>query len=110
MVLGGQASPSGHTLSTIAFSISAVLCVARIWPRAGTLAIALAVLWTDLLAISRYVLGVHWPSDARAAMCLGAFIPLLISVAKYRRHPSAGARGRLSDGCPPGATQTSLRG
>ena len=78
----GSSFPSGHTLSTAALSTAAALCVARIWPRAGTLAMALAVLWTGLVAISRLVLGVHWPSDVLAAACLGAFIPLLISLAK----------------------------
>ena len=78
----GSSFPSGHTLSTAAFSTACALCVARIWPRAGNLAMALAVLWTGLVAISRLVLGVHWPSDVLAAMCLGAFIPLLISVVK----------------------------
>ena len=77
----GSSFPSGHTLSTAAFATAAALCVARIWPRAGTLAMVLAVLWTGLVAVSRLVLGVHWPSDVLAAMCLGAFIPLLISVA-----------------------------
>ncbi len=77
----GSSFPSGHTLSTAAFTTAAALCVARIWPRAGTLAMTLAVLWTGLVAVSRLVLGVHWPSDVVAAMCLGAFIPLLISVA-----------------------------
>ena len=76
----GSSFPSGHTLSTAAFATAAALCVARIWPRAGTLAMALAVLWTGLVAVSRLVLGVHWPSDVLAAICLGAFIPLLISV------------------------------
>ncbi len=77
----GSSFPSGHTLSTAAFSTAAALCVARIWPRGGSLAMVLAVLWTGLVAVSRLVLGVHWPSDVLAAMCLGAFIPLLISVA-----------------------------
>ena len=76
----GSSFPSGHTLSTAAFTTAAALAVARIWPRAGTLAMMLAVLWTGLVAVSRLVLGVHWPSDVLAAMCLGAFIPLLISV------------------------------
>ncbi len=87
----GSSFPSGHTLSTAAFATAAAVCVARIWPRAGALAMALAVLWTGLVAVSRLVLGVHWPSDVLAAICLGAFIPLLISVANDLRHRSSGS-------------------
>lgn len=76
----GSSFPSGHTLSTAAFSTAAALCVAQLWPRAGSPAMVLAVIWTGLVAVSRLVLGVHWPSDVLAAVCLGAFIPLLISV------------------------------
>ena len=90
----GSSFPSGHTLSTAAFATAAALCVARIWPRAGSRAMALAVLWAGLVAISRLVLGVHWPSDVLAAMCLGAFIPLLISVANDLRRRSSDARQR----------------
>ncbi len=88
----GSSFPSGHTLSTAAFSTAAALCVARIWPRAGTPAMTLAVVWTGLVAVSRLVLGVHWPSDVLAAICLGAFVPLLISVANdlSHRHPGSG--------------------
>ena len=77
----GSSFPSGHTLNTAGFSIAAALAVARIWPRAGNAAMALALLWTSLVALSRLVLGLHWPSDVLAAICLGAFIPLLIGVA-----------------------------
>lgn len=77
----GSSFPSGHTLSTAALATAAALCITRIWPRAGGLAMMLAVLWTGLVAISRLVLGVHWPSDVLAAFCLGAFIPLSISIA-----------------------------
>ena len=77
----GSSFPSGHTLATAAFAAAAALCVARIWPRAGSLAMAVGVLWTSLVAMSRLVLGVHWPSDVLVAMCLGFFIPLTISVA-----------------------------
>ncbi|MBT9466281.1 phosphatase PAP2 family protein [Hydrogenophaga sp.] len=76
----GSSFPSGHTLSTAAFSTAAALCAARIWPRTATLAMALAVLWTGLIAVSRLILGVHWPSDVLAAICFGAVIPLLINV------------------------------
>ena len=90
----GSSFPSGHTLSTAAFATAAALCVARIWPRAGTLAMALAVLWTGAVALSRLVLGVHWPSDVLAAMCLGGLIPLLISVADDLRFRPSEAQAR----------------
>ena len=90
----GSSFPSGHTLSTAAFATAAALCVARIWPRAGSPAMALAVLWTGLVGVSRLVLGVHWPSDVLAAMCLGAFIPLLISMAEDLHRRSSDVQHR----------------
>jgi undecaprenyl-diphosphatase len=77
----GSSFPSGHTLSTAAFATATALCVARLWPRSATLASALAFVWTALVALSRLVLGVHWPSDVLAALCLGVFIPLALSMA-----------------------------
>ena len=88
---GGSSFPSGHTLSTAAFSTALALSVARIWPRAGGVAMALALLWTGLVAVSRLVLGVHWPSDVLAALCIGAFIALFISVAFDPSHQHAGS-------------------
>ena len=76
----GSSFPSGHTLSTAAFATAAALCLARIWPRRANLAMAVALLWAGLVALSRLVLGVHWPSDVLAALCLGVFIPLLLSL------------------------------
>ncbi len=77
----GSSFPSGHTLSTAAFSTAAALCMARIWPRSGTVGMSLALCWTGLVAVSRLVLGVHWPSDVLAAICMGSSIALTISVA-----------------------------
>ena len=87
----GSSFPSGHTLSSAAFLTAVALCVARIWPRAGTVAMVVAMVWTGLVALSRLVLGVHWPSDVLAALCMGAFIPLLISVAHDLRCRQAAA-------------------
>ena len=77
----GSSFPSGHTLSTAAFSTAAALCVAQLRPQSANLAMSLAMVWTGLVALSRLILGVHWPSDVLVAMCIGIFIPLLISVA-----------------------------
>lgn len=81
----GSSFPSGHTLGTAAFATAAALCLARIWPRSASLAITAALLWTVLVALSRLVLGVHWPTDVLAALCLGVFIPLGLSVV-FDRH------------------------
>ena len=92
----GSSFPSGHTLSSAAFLTAAALCVARIWPRAGQMAMVFAMLWAGLVALSRLILGLHWPSDVLAALCMGIFIPLLISVAhdlRYRQPRAGGAGG-----------------
>jgi undecaprenyl-diphosphatase len=77
----GSSFPSGHTLATAAFATAAALCLARFWPLSATPAMVAAVLWAVVVALSRLVLGVHWPSDVLAALCLGSFIALAFSVA-----------------------------
>jgi len=76
----GSSFPSGHTLSTAAFATAASLCLARIWPRSAGASMFAALLWSVLVAFSRLVLGVHWPSDVIAALCVGVFTPLFFSV------------------------------
>ncbi len=60
--------PSGHTLHAVAFSL--VACHYFSW-----LAVVLVPL-TVLIAISRVVLGLHYPSDVLAAVVLGAALYL----------------------------------
>ena len=76
----GSSFPSGHTLSTAAFATALTLIATRIWPLSRRVALPLAVLWISLMGLSRLVLGVHWPTDVLAAVCLGLFIPLAISL------------------------------
>lgn len=60
--------PSGHTLHAVAFSIVAV----AFYPILAWLLIP----FTLLVAISRVVLGLHYPSDVLAGAALGALIAL----------------------------------
>ena len=85
----GSSFPSGHTLSTAAFATAAALCVARLYPRWATSAMVGALWWSCAVALSRLVLGAHWPTDVLAALCLGVLIPLLFSAAFewYGRRP-----------------------
>jgi undecaprenyl-diphosphatase len=82
----GSSFPSGHTLVVAAFAIAAALCISRMWPAARGFAFSIALSWTLLVALSRLVLGVHWPTDVLAAACIGAFLPLVMSVALELHH------------------------
>lgn len=75
----GSSFPSGHTLAVAAFASSLVLCIRRVKPVFQNLALSIAVVWICVVAMSRLVLGVHWPTDVLTAACIGGFIPLAIN-------------------------------
>lgn len=77
----GSSFPSGHTLAVATLATAITLSISRIMPVAHKIALTVAILWILLVAISRLVLGVHWPTDVLAAACIGAFLPLVISIA-----------------------------
>lgn len=90
----GSSFPSGHTTSSAALSTALALCIGQIWPRWGTVAMLAALSWTALVGLSRMVLGVHWPTDVLAALCLGVLITLLLRVGvDLRAHRSAQTDG-----------------
>jgi undecaprenyl-diphosphatase len=82
----GSSFPSGHTLVVAAFAAAAAIGVARIWPRGRILAILIAAVWVFSVAMSRLVLGVHWPTDVLAAACIGVFLPVAVGIALELRH------------------------
>ncbi len=76
----GSSFPSGHTLVVTAVAIALVLCTMRIRPALKGLALSIGLLWIALMGLSRLVLGVHWPTDVLVAACIGAALPISISV------------------------------
>lgn len=91
-VYAGSSFPSGHTLVVAAVGTAAALSLMRLWPAARAWAVGGALCWTLLVAASRLVLGVHWPTDVLAAACIGATIPLVLSLAlSFRRVIPGGA-------------------
>jgi undecaprenyl-diphosphatase len=82
----GSSFPSGHTLVVAAFALATAIAVTRIWPERRNCAMFIAAVWVFAVAISRLVLGVHWPTDVLAAACIGAFLPLAIGAMLELRH------------------------
>lgn len=77
----GSSFPSGHTLVVAAFAVAAAIVAIRIWPQRRIAAMSIAGAWILLVAMSRLVLGVHWPTDVLAAACSGGFIPVAAGIA-----------------------------
>lgn len=61
--------PSGHTLHAVSFSIVALAHYPRLWP--------LLVPFAASVAVSRVVLGLHYPSDVLAATAIGTALACL---------------------------------
>jgi undecaprenyl-diphosphatase len=76
----GSSFPSGHTLVVAAFATALALGIARLRPARRDAIVSAAFAWILLVALSRLVLGVHWPTDVLAAACIGAALPLAISL------------------------------
>ena len=58
--------PSGHTLHAVSFTIVALAH----YPQLGWLLVP----FTTVVALSRVVLGLHWPSDVLAATAIGGML------------------------------------
>jgi len=71
-VLDRYSFPSGHTLHAVSFTI----LIATSFPQLGWLCIPFAA----LVAMSRVVLGLHYPSDVAAGAIIGAGLALLSMV------------------------------
>lgn len=81
---GGPSFPSGHAAGSFAFAAF----VSVIAPRWAPLALA----WAALVAASRCVLGVHYPSDVLAGAALGTMVGIAFARRARRPAPAAGER------------------
>lgn len=94
--------PSGHALmSAVAYlTLGALLARVQKGHRAKIYFLAVAVVLTLLIGVSRLYLGVHWPTDVLAGWCIGAAWALtcwLIAYWLQRRGEMEGSESRTAD-------------
>ncbi len=80
----GTSFPSGHSLETACVGMALALCLGYIWPAKVLVFRVAALVWVSLVGFSRLVLGVHWPTDVLAAVCIGMLIPIALRFALLR--------------------------
>jgi undecaprenyl-diphosphatase len=78
--------PSGHALGAAAIYVGLALVVSRYLRRRAwrVLLIAVALVLTLLIGLSRPYLGVHYPTDVIAGWCAGLALALLVYTASER--------------------------
>lgn len=81
--IGTPSFPSGHTLESAAIATSIVLLF-----RSRILS-AIAIIWALTVALSRIILGVHYPSDVAAGIVLGILTAYLCHRAFLKRTVNA---------------------
>jgi undecaprenyl-diphosphatase len=88
----GTSFPSGHTLETACFATALTLSVSRVWPGKARWVRLIALGWVVSVGFSRLVLGVHWPTDVLAAVCIGMLLAVTVQFLLLRFR---GPRARL---------------
>jgi len=89
----GYSFPSGHASGAAALYLTIALLICEYIPshrgRVGVIAGAVVLIF--LVAFSRVYLGVHYPSDVTAGICVGVASALLVDLAfsYIRRRPRA---------------------
>ncbi len=68
---GGSSFPSGHTLEAFAIAVAFTKLFGKKWS-------VILFLWAGVVAYSRLVLGVHYPSDVFAGLLIGCFVGWVI--------------------------------
>ncbi|MEQ1579333.1 MAG: phosphatase PAP2 family protein [Steroidobacteraceae bacterium] len=82
--------PSGHAMlaAVVYLTLGALLAHVQTQPRVRSYCMAVAIVLTLLVGISRVYLGVHWPTDVFAGWCVGsawAMLCLLVAIRRERR-------------------------
>lgn len=92
LIANGLAAPSLHSFPSghVVVVMTMYGLIFYLWFRASRslleklIAIAFAILWIGLIALSRLALGAHWPSDVIASLFIGSLWLLTVTTALER--------------------------
>lgn len=96
--VAGRSFPSGHAADSTALYLSiaivASICVLR-RPMSRSIAVVAAAVWSGLIGLTRWVLGVHFPTDVIAGWAIGVAFAGLVCGSTLAGSPGGGREDDL---------------
>jgi membrane-associated phospholipid phosphatase len=89
---GSYSFPSGHTLEAFAIAVA----LSMFFPRKRI--VLPLIIWASIVAYSRVVLGVHYPTDVLAGIIIGSLIGWLLPWGMERGKRRRGEEGKRRRG------------
>ena len=83
--VSGLSFPSGHSTSATIMYLTLGIIAINVFQKTSKYLILLISIWCSVVSLTRIYLGVHYPTDAIAAICLGFFVVTFYYKSYYKK-------------------------